>query len=375
MISVLTTFSSMAKALPMVKKMVSMLVENAPKIPKWVLTSFRDPAVTVEKETSDVEDLRKSLDSLTYRGGGDLKEQALKGSGLADMMHSVKILHFSNPSLIWSQYNNITIFIYLCRLSKRNLKTRSQNPSRTWDHLGKNAGARGHPGCYQCGLQAAGVGGIYQKERLEKECQDLFLLLSWLSRRLRGLAASLQTFVWRSDVQRLWPQQRDILQNCRLHGEDIFTIKITNTLVIVGLDMITRYQPKSWYSDCLRILSQVMHPCSNKTIKIHKDPPIGVTKSIRLQMVTLIGQIYLYLVESSKGHWFESFWLKLLLFIILHLWTKALSTLSTDLLRYSSANGCGPNVTKKEGLHLWYHIKKHVDLPNYKINLLWPHIS
>ena len=90
----------MAKALPMVKKMVSMLVENAPKIPKWVLTSFRDPAVTVEKETSDVEDLRKSLDSLTYRGGGDLKEQALKGSGLADMMHSVKILHFSNPSLI-----------------------------------------------------------------------------------------------------------------------------------------------------------------------------------------------------------------------------------------------------------------------------------
>ena len=91
MISVLTIFSSMAKALPMVKKMVSMLVENAPKIPKWVLTSFRDPAVTVEEETSDVEDLRKSLDSLTYRGGGDLKEQALEGSGYDALDHNLTL--------------------------------------------------------------------------------------------------------------------------------------------------------------------------------------------------------------------------------------------------------------------------------------------
>ena len=188
-------------------------------------------------------------------------------------MHSIIILHFSNPSLIWSQYNNITIFIYLCRLSKRNLITRWQNPSRTWDHPGENAGARGYPGCYQRGLQAAGVGGIYQKEKLGEECQDLFLLLSWLSWRLRGFAASLQAFVWRSDVQRLWPQQRDILQNCRLHGEEMFTIKRTNTLVIVYLDMITKYQPKSfdWYTDSW-VLMDIISGDASMFKQDHKDP-------------------------------------------------------------------------------------------------------
>ena len=119
MISVLTIFSSMAQALPMVKKMVSMLVENAPKIPKWVLTSFRDPAVTVEKETSDVEELRKSLDSLTYLGGGDLREQALKGRGQESWL---KI--WCTRSIIWPQSHLIT--------SKRNPNNKIAKSPQDW---------------------------------------------------------------------------------------------------------------------------------------------------------------------------------------------------------------------------------------------------
>ena len=132
MISVLTIFSSMAQALPMVKKMVSMLVENAPKIPKWVLTSFRDPAVTVEKETSDVEELRKSLDSLTYLGGGDLREQALKGRGQESWL---KI--WCTRSIIWPQSHLITIYhnFHLplhWRPSKRNPNNKIAKSPQDW---------------------------------------------------------------------------------------------------------------------------------------------------------------------------------------------------------------------------------------------------
>ena len=74
-------FSSMSKALPLVKKMISDLVKNAPKIPTWVLTSFNDPKATLIRVTSSVKKLKKSLDSLDYRGGRDLKEQVLKGGG------------------------------------------------------------------------------------------------------------------------------------------------------------------------------------------------------------------------------------------------------------------------------------------------------
>ena len=69
----------MAQALPMVKKMIVDLVKNAPKIPTWVLTQFKDPVVKLVITTSDVELLKSGLDSLKYGGGDDLKEQCLKG--------------------------------------------------------------------------------------------------------------------------------------------------------------------------------------------------------------------------------------------------------------------------------------------------------
>ena len=69
----------MAEALPMVKKMIVDLVKNAPKIPTWVLTQFKDPVVKLVRKTSDVEELKSDLDSLEYSGGDDLKEQCLKG--------------------------------------------------------------------------------------------------------------------------------------------------------------------------------------------------------------------------------------------------------------------------------------------------------
>ena len=69
----------MSVALPMVKKMISDLVKSAPKIPTWVLISFNDPDAKLVKKTSNVAELKKSLESLDYNGGGDLPEVALKG--------------------------------------------------------------------------------------------------------------------------------------------------------------------------------------------------------------------------------------------------------------------------------------------------------
>ena len=69
----------MSVALPMVKKMISDLVKSAPKIPTWVLISFNDPDAKLVKKTSNVAELKRSLDSLDYNGGGDLPEVALKG--------------------------------------------------------------------------------------------------------------------------------------------------------------------------------------------------------------------------------------------------------------------------------------------------------
>ena len=63
----------------MVKEMISDLVKNAPKIPTWILTSFNDPKATLIRVTRSVKKLKKSLDSLDYRGGRDLKEEVLKG--------------------------------------------------------------------------------------------------------------------------------------------------------------------------------------------------------------------------------------------------------------------------------------------------------
>ena len=69
----------MAQALPMVKKTVTSLVDSGTKIPRWVLTNFKDPAAEMVTSTTDVEHLRSSLDELKYGGGGDIWEQVLKG--------------------------------------------------------------------------------------------------------------------------------------------------------------------------------------------------------------------------------------------------------------------------------------------------------
>ena len=70
----------MAQALPMVKEMITKLIESSSKIPTWVLTSFNDPDVDVRKETNDVEELRSALKELTFGNGTDLEEQAFEGA-------------------------------------------------------------------------------------------------------------------------------------------------------------------------------------------------------------------------------------------------------------------------------------------------------
>ena len=75
-------FRSMIAALPMVKKMIADLVKTAPKIPTWVLTSFKDPDVKLVRKTADVEELKTDLDALDHNGDprDDPKEQVLKGN-------------------------------------------------------------------------------------------------------------------------------------------------------------------------------------------------------------------------------------------------------------------------------------------------------
>ena len=65
----------------MVKKMVTSLVESGTKVPRWVLTNFKDPDVELVTSATEVEELREMLDELKYGGGGDIWEQALKGKG------------------------------------------------------------------------------------------------------------------------------------------------------------------------------------------------------------------------------------------------------------------------------------------------------
>ena len=63
----------------MVKNLVKSLIESGSTVPTWVLTSFNDPDVELVINTSDVEELRSSLNNLKYGGGDDIWEQALKG--------------------------------------------------------------------------------------------------------------------------------------------------------------------------------------------------------------------------------------------------------------------------------------------------------
>ena len=66
----------MQKSLPLVKATISNLVESGSDVPKWVLTGFNDPSVTVVKETDISEELKLAAESLSFGGGGDAKEQA-----------------------------------------------------------------------------------------------------------------------------------------------------------------------------------------------------------------------------------------------------------------------------------------------------------
>ena len=68
----------------MVKKMVTGLVESGTKVPRWVLTNFKDPDAELVTSATEVEELRDRLDELKYGGGGDIDEQALKGMGELD---------------------------------------------------------------------------------------------------------------------------------------------------------------------------------------------------------------------------------------------------------------------------------------------------
>ena len=70
----------MAKAFPMVKEMISKLIESRSKIPTWVLTSFNDPVVKLRKKTNDVREFRSGINQLRYGGGRDPEGQAFRGA-------------------------------------------------------------------------------------------------------------------------------------------------------------------------------------------------------------------------------------------------------------------------------------------------------
>ena len=72
-------FRSMQKSLPLVKATIKELVESGSDVPKWILTSFNDPSATVVTETHISADLVTAAELLSFGGGGDAKEQALKG--------------------------------------------------------------------------------------------------------------------------------------------------------------------------------------------------------------------------------------------------------------------------------------------------------
>ena len=69
----------MAKSIPLVKATILNLVKSGSNIPKWVLTSFKDPNANVVSETADVEQLKLAVQNLSFSGGGDAPEQALLG--------------------------------------------------------------------------------------------------------------------------------------------------------------------------------------------------------------------------------------------------------------------------------------------------------
>ena len=63
----------------MVQKMISNLVEKAPRIPMWVLTSIKDPSSKLKRKTKNVEALKRGIEDLRFGGGRDPQEAILKG--------------------------------------------------------------------------------------------------------------------------------------------------------------------------------------------------------------------------------------------------------------------------------------------------------
>ena len=70
----------MFTSVPLVKATILNLVKSGSNIPKWVLTGFNDPTVSVVKETADPDELKLAVQSLSFYGGGDANEQALQGN-------------------------------------------------------------------------------------------------------------------------------------------------------------------------------------------------------------------------------------------------------------------------------------------------------
>ena len=74
-----TFSSSMAISTSLVKATIVNLVDKATEVPKWVLTSFNDPAVYIAKVTENPEELKSAVQGLSFVGGLDTPEQALQG--------------------------------------------------------------------------------------------------------------------------------------------------------------------------------------------------------------------------------------------------------------------------------------------------------
>ena len=56
------------------------MADREPEIPQWVLTSFNDPDAELVTKADNPEDLKSALSELRYGGGGDVPEQAFKGT-------------------------------------------------------------------------------------------------------------------------------------------------------------------------------------------------------------------------------------------------------------------------------------------------------
>ena len=95
----------MAAAIPMVEKMISNLVKNAPRIPEWILTSIKDPSSKLKRKTSNVEVLKRGVRYLRFGGGGDPKEAILKGGDYRECLTE----SVSNQKLLQS-LQNVSIF-------------------------------------------------------------------------------------------------------------------------------------------------------------------------------------------------------------------------------------------------------------------------